>query len=263
MTGTKAGPWITGTVVVAMAIMLAAWFLGVSPQLTTAAENKEQTESQTDANRQLESKITVLSQQFAKLDEYKASLAASRVQIPTDPQLAAYQRELNQIASAHQVVVVNLNVSASSEVKLQLAAPEPSPAADDATTSGDGTSAETTVDPAEAAVASLDVPGFFQVPVSVEVLGTYQNVLAFLQDAQAGTTRLLMVTGITGTSQSEGEASAGRPATAAGDLNMIVTGALFVLTDPAAASLPVVDPAAPKPALPVPPGDKNPFVPLP
>ncbi|MGY4642602.1 hypothetical protein [Cellulomonas sp. URHB0016] len=262
MTGTKAGPWITGTVFAALVILIAAWFLGVSPQLSAAADNKEQAQAQTDANLQLESKIAVLATQFAKLDEYKAQLAAARLQIPTDAQLAAYQRELNQIASAHEVVIVNLSVNSSTEIKV--AAPAAAaPVEGDAAAGGD---AAAEPDPAAAAdaaaAASLDVPGFYEVPVSLEVIGTYQNVLAFVQDAQAGTTRLLMVTGVNGASQGAAEASGGRPATAPGDLDVVLSGSLFALADQSAAPV-AVDPAAPKAPLPVPPGDKNPMVPLP
>ncbi len=263
MTGTKAGPWITGTVVAALVILLAAWFLGVSPQLSAAADNKEQTQAQTEANAQLESKITQLAKQFAKLDEYKAQLAAARVQIPTDLQLAAYQRELNQIASVHEVVILSLGVTSSTEVKVTTAAPPATePAEGDAAAGTDPSAAQ---DPAAsgAATTNVDVPGFYQVPVTLEVIGTYQNVLAFVQDAQVGTSRLLMVTGVTGTSQSVAEESGGRPATAAGDLDVVLSGALFVLTEQTPAAPAPVDPAAPKPALPVPPGDKNPMVPLP
>jgi len=265
VTGTKAGPWITGTVVAALAILLAAWFLGISPQISAAADNREQTQAQTDANLQLESKIAVLAKQFAKLDEYKAQLAAARLQIPTDLQLAAYQRELNQIASAHEVTILSLGVTSSTEVKITAAVPAATePAADDAAGSTEAPADGDAATASGAGTTSVDVPGFFQVPVTIEVIGTYQNVLAFVQDAQAGTSRLLMVTGVTGTSQQDAEASAGRPATAAGDLDVILSGALFVLADQSPAPVaPPADPAAPKPALPVPPGDKNPMVPLP
>lgn len=259
MSGSKAGPWITGTVLGAIVILVAAWFLGISPQLTAASEAKEQARAQQDANAVLEAKIATLAEQFTHIEEYRAELAASRVQIPTGLDLAAYQRELNLIASAHSVVITNLTFAGSQAVV--------PPAAEAAAAAEDGAATDTE-QPAEGDAAATPEPaepagvaGFYQVPVTMEVLGTYPNVAAFLEGVQSGTQRLMLVSGLTGTGQQQAEAGGGRPATAPGDLSLVVTGSLFVLQDQTAVP-PVVDPAAPKPALPVPPADKNPLVPL-
>ncbi len=107
------------------------------------------------------------------------------------------------------------------------------------------------------------IAGFAQVPITVEVVGTYANVTAFLNDVQAGTQRLLLVTGLDAKKTDAAEASGGRPATADGDLDLLISGSLYVLQDQAAAATPeVTDPATPPAPLPVPPGDKNPLAPI-
>ncbi|WP_421733816.1 hypothetical protein [Cellulomonas sp.] len=263
MAGGKAGPWVAGTIVGALALLLAAWFLGISPTLTAAEETKAQAEAQVDQNELLTIKIAGLKKQFVNLDQYKAERAAIQLQIPTTMQLADYQRQLATIAGAHQVTLVNLSVSSSLPVVPEgavVAAP---------VVPADGTT-DPAVDAAPVAAAPTGpapIPGLSQIPVSLQVVGTYANVLAFLQDAQTGTTRILFVSGLDGVSQGQADEGNGLPATAPGDLSLTITASLYVLQpDPAivvsaAPGDPAAAPAAP-PVLPVPPADKNPFVPL-
>lgn len=255
MTGSKAGPWIGGTVVGAIVILLAAWFLGISPQMAHASDTTAQAQAQRDQNAMTETKIAALKKQFVKLDEYKAKLAAARLQLPTDLELAAYQRELATIATAHQVTVVQVSVSSSTGVVPVGAAQAPAPAATDSATTDPSAAAPAA--PAGSAVIS----GFSQIPLSIEVVGTYDNVLAFLNDAQTKTTRLLLVTGLNGVGQGVSSAAGGRPATSPGDLDLVITGSLYSLTDQAAPAPAATDPAA-KPALPAPVPGKNPLTPL-
>ena len=93
-------------------------------------------------------------------------------------------------------------------------------------------------------------------------VGTYDATSAFLSDLQNGTQRLFLVSSLQGTSQDDAEASGGKPATGVGDLEVIVTGYLYVLPDSLGTAA-VTDPGAPAPTLPGAVPGKNPLVPIP
>ncbi len=279
----KKGTWVAGTVVASVAIMAGAWLLAINPQLSEAAGLRDQTASVESQNSALSDTIEQLKKDFAHLDEYKGQLADLRTQIPTTDALSEYVREIDTIAAQHQVVVTNLVPSpAQAFVPAQVAAPaapteEPTdPAAEestdptaeasptaDATTEAPVDPGDTTATPAPDGGASVP-EGFAAIPVSITVVGTYDNTVAFLNSLQTGTKRLFLVSGITGTSQKDGEATGGKPATVVGDQELVVTGFLYALPDPLA-SLPAPDGAeapTPAPSLPAPPPGRNPLVPV-
>ena len=260
----KAGGWIAGTALVGVVIAALAWFLAISPQLNTASATRDQVAAQQSQNELTRTKIAGLQAQFAKLADLKAQLAAVRVQIPTSDDLADYQKQLAGIAALHQVTVTSIQVAPPTPV-VPLAGAKPASAA-----GGSGTS---TTAPAAAAAGSqatttapsvqAAMPGFYSMTTNLEVVGSYANTLAFLQDLQTGTQRLFLVSGVTATSLKKSDASGGRPATADGDLDLVVIGSLYALTDDTAKapSTPVTT-TTPPPALPVPDPAKNPFKPL-
>lgn len=271
----KKGTWIGGAAVASVAIIAAAWFLAVNPQMTQAADLREQTESVKSQNAALQDRIDQLKVDFTHLDEYKADLAEIRTQIPTADGLSEYLRELDAIAAANHVVVTTVSPSpAQAFVAAVKAAPAPTPEA----TPTDGASEPTptadatpTDDPAltdEAGTATpapapgAEVPaGLADIPVSITVVGTYADTVSFVNALQTGTRRLFLVGGVTGTSQKQAEASGGRPATELGDQEMTITGFLYVLPD---ATAPAPDPSAsptPAPQLPSAPG-RNPLAPV-
>lgn len=252
MTTPKAGGWIAGTAVAALVIIVAAWFLVISPTLTTASETRTQVDTQLSQNSEAQVKIANLKTQFAKLDATKAELAALQLQIPTSADLAVYTQQLAAIAAAHSVTVIAITVSPAAPV-----IPFAPVAAPAVTASGSATA-----DPAAPApVAHIGIAGFYSLPTTVDVIGTYPNVLAFLQDLQTGTQRLFAVSNLAGTSLTKADANSGTPAIAAGDLEIVVTGALYVFVDTAAKTAAPVVPATPL-TLPVPNPATNPFKPL-
>lgn len=252
MGSTKAGSWIAGTVVIALLILVGAWFLLISPVRASAQETSETARSQDDRNALEKTRIKALAKQFDELDTYKASLATLRQQIPVTPNHGDFQTELATIATAHSVTIASLTVNASSEVVVAGAAPAATPEATD----GDAAEGEEAAAPA--APANL-FTGFYQIPADIEVVGSYQNVMAFVSDLQTVNTRLFLVTGLAGTALKEGDGSGGLPPTATGDLNLVINGQMYVVRDPNPAP-PLDDPSVVVP-LPVPAPDKNPLVP--
>ena len=257
MGGAKRSTWIGGTIFVALVIVAAAWFLAISPMFAAAAESRAQAESTRQENQLQELKITQLKADFAKLPEYKAELAAIRGQLPADAELSAYLRQLNEIAAARSVVITS--IAPAAPVAFVPAIPvvvAPAPVAADTTT--------TTTTAADAAATTPAAPsgpvvpaGFAAIPFTLTVVGTYDNTLAFLADVQSATSRLVLVSGLAGTAQDESEASGGRPATAVGDQELVLTGFAYVLPDPAAAPAPVDTSTLPGAV-----GGKNPLIPV-
>lgn len=263
MGGAKRSTWIGGTVFAALVILAATYFLAVSPMLATASDTRAEVASTQLSNDLLQLKIKKLAADFAKLPEYKADLAAIRVQIPVGADLSGYLRQLDTIAVAHSVTVTAVGPSPAQTVvpavpavaPAAAAAPTPAPTATVSAAPAAGASA------AAAPAANAAPVGFAAIPFTLTVVGTYDNALAFLSDLQNATPRLFLVTGLTGTSQPKAEASGGKPATALGDIELKIDGFTYVLTDPSAVPA-VAAPATPAPALPGAVAGKNPLIPL-
>jgi Tfp pilus assembly protein PilO len=269
MGGAKRSTWIGGTVFAALVIMAATYFLAVSPMLATASDTRAEVVATQQSNDALQRKITKLAADFAKLPEYKADLAAVRVQIPVGADLSGYLRQLDAIAVAHSVTLTTLGPSVAQKVVPAVSAaapaaavPTPAPTAESSAADATATGADSAGTGAAAAPAANAAPvGFAAIPFTMTVVGTYDNGLAFLSDLQNATPRLFLVTALTETSQSKTDAGGGRPATALGDIELTDTGFTYALTDPYAVPA-AAAPAAAAPALPGAVAGKNPLVPL-
>lgn len=265
MAGAKKSTWIGGTVFVGVVIAAAAWFLAVSPTMSAASELRDQAEQTREQNALTEMKVAKLKADFEKLPEYKAQLAVLQQQVPTSAMLSDYLRQLDQVAAAHSVTITTITPSTPQAVSVAapvVVAPAPAetPAAEGESSSTDGTAP--VVDPAAVPTTQGGVPaGFTSIPIALTVVGTYENTNAFLYDLQNVTTRLFLVSALAGTSQDEAEASAGKPATAVGDQELVITGFTYVLPDALGVPAPV-DPNAAPPALPGAVPGKNPLVPI-
>lgn len=266
----KATGWVLGTVFVALLLSAGAWFLAISPLLDRAAEANEQAAGIEASNELLQVRIDRLKEQFADLDDYKAELAGLRAQIPTDAQLAAYLREVSTIAEASTVTITAVGASNPQVVVLPVpvaaATPPESPEATGGMTPETPAESPAPTDgvvPEPPAPAGPVAPeGFVSIPITVTAVGTYDNILIFVNQLQNSTQRLFLITSFVGTGQQDVEESGGRPATAVGDLEVAISGFAYVLQEPAATAVPVtVDPAAPPATLPPAVPGKNPLVP--
>ncbi|MBO3085551.1 hypothetical protein [Cellulomonas fengjieae] len=253
MTKNKAGGWIAGTAFACILVLAAAWFVLVSPTLATAAETRAAAESQLDQNAIAKIKLAKLKEQFENIDALRSELAALQLQVPPTAELSTYKRQVDAVAAAHSVTIVSFQAATAVGVTPP-AAPEPVAESTDAATEGEA---------ADAVVPAPPVVTTFTVPVTINVVGSYENVLAFLQDVQTGTQRLMLVEQLAGAAQTPSDASGGKPQLNEGDLELIVTGSLYVLP-PTDAAVPVADPAAEPPApTPLPPANgRNPLLPL-
>lgn len=230
----KATGWVAGAVFLALLMAGGAWLLAISPVRDQASTARTEAQSIRDSNELLRTKIDRLRAQFEDIDEYKADLQAMRLQIPTEALLSEYLRDVDELAVANGVTVTILNsdvgqslVPVTAEPEATAEAEEPAEATDDTAADPADPAAEPAAEPEPPAPAVLE--GFVGIPISVTVVGPYEQVVAFVAAIQSGTDRLFLVVTFNGTAQKDQEASGGRPATAVGDLELTVSGVIYVL----------------------------------
>lgn len=262
---TRAGGWVTGTAVLVVLIFLGTWFLVAAPAFDEAATTAGQAQDIRDRNVILARENADLRTEFNKLDDYKAELGEIALQVPSRAELGEYTRIVSDLAAATGVFIVDITLGLPQVVTL----PTPevvAPPADAPTTEGEvaptATEGDAVPAPTEPA-APAQVDGFVAVPFAVTVLAPYPNVSAFLSAMQTGTTRLFLVSALAGATQPASDATGGKPATVPGDVQMTISGFIWVLRDTGVTVPTTDDGTDEEPAEPVmPTTDRNPFLPV-
>jgi Tfp pilus assembly protein PilO len=240
----KTAPWVFGTAILAVLMLIGAWFLAISPKLSAAADESDQTQAQQARVDQLQIQLAGLKHDFENIESFRTQLQDLQVQIPTDQQLSTLLRQVSTIATETSIVLTSVTASSPAAVV-------GTASADSATAAAPAAAAATAPAPAQA------VTGFYAIPIEVVVVGTYPNTVAFLDKLQTGNPRLILVSRIDLVRQEVTGAQGGVPALAAGDIQLTFTAYAFAMPD---ARQPVV---APTPApLPEPAAQPNPFLPL-
>lgn len=254
--------WVGGTAVVSVALLGGTWFLAVAPTLTAAAETRTQADAAEQQNDALRDKIAQLEVDFDNLPALEQELTDLRVGIPTTLELADYLRELDSLAAASSITLLDVRFEDAQTVPVAAApapaAPEPSATATagtDGTDAGTSTAGEDAAAGEAGSAAPAAVDGFVAVPVTFTALGSFPNALSFLTAVQVGTQRVFLPGTVTIEGQGAEAASGGRPETVEGDAELKITGYIYVLEDPTATPAP--GPTGPLPEL----GEQNPVVP--
>ncbi|WP_431837218.1 hypothetical protein [Cellulomonas sp. Y8] len=263
MSSTSRSTWVGGTVVLSALVLALAWFVFISPVVDDTATAAADTQTAEDRNAVLQVQLTRLEKQFAELGTYQATLDEIEGEIPPTANTSDFLRLVDTLAVSAGTTIIDSSIGTPEPVLPAVVAAPAEEAADDAAASEDGaadggavsdeTAAEGTADgPADAAApvsgGAPVIPGFVAVPITVTALGNPVGVLSFLGALQDQTDRLFLVTGLDGTGQDDEEASGGRPATVKGDLELLISGYVYVLEDSAAASATEDAPAATPPA---------------
>lgn len=237
MKTSKTTPWVVGAAFAAVVILGLAWVLGVSPQLESAQQSRDEASGVRAQNLVHAQRLAELQEQFEHLDEYKAELAEIRVQIPTEDGEPALIREVQAGVTAAAVFLVSLVSDVPEAVVPQATTPgaaQPTPApTEGATTEGGEAAGGESAPGAEPATPTEvpSIPGFVAVPFSVTVLGPFSNGIAFIDLAQTMFDRLFVVTQFKVTGQQPTPASGGRPEIREGDYETLVSGYVFVLPE--------------------------------
>jgi Tfp pilus assembly protein PilO len=100
---------IAGCAALCVAILVASWFLVASPRRAAVAETKAEAETQQDANRQLQVKVSMLQGVAAKLPAQQARAQQLSSKIPSDPALAPLIRQLSTAATTAGVQLKSIS----------------------------------------------------------------------------------------------------------------------------------------------------------
>lgn len=270
--------WIAGTVVLALLILVATWFLLVSPRRAQTDEAHAANDAALMEQDVLRARLATLQEQATHIEEYEAEIEALKVQIPSEPQINDYVRALQGLADQYGVVITAVSPSypvsfaEATDTAVQLpvggtetpAATDPEQSAENTAETADAASDATqdaadgaTAEPAPTPEPTLATTGLFAIPLGVQVVGTYANVNAFLEGVQTQTGRVYLFATLGWVAQEAQDAQAGRPATAPGDVELTYTGFLFEYIHEDT-GVPAEEEPATEPA-PLPTSDRNPF----
>jgi Tfp pilus assembly protein PilO len=232
---TKSRTWTVGTAVLVVLILLAGWFLLVTPKRSHAADLQAQATSAKAANLSTAGQIKALQAQQQKLPAAESQLSQFKVQIPANPQLPAFIRSLESAATASGVYLTSISPANPTAMTSAAAAPAPAPTASASAASG---SAAATA-PAAAAPQSTVVPGLnsgvYNIEAQLVVAGSYAGLEAFEHQLE-GMQRSVLVHTISISSCNNGSGSSSGSGAGAGGLSCTAA-SVAALSDPLAMSI--------------------------
>lgn len=224
MKDSKALPWIAGSAILAILVLAFAWLVVISPTRSGASEDRAAAQQQQNENDLLAIQNRKLASDFAKLADYKATLAEAQQQMPASIDQPTFSRELDRLATSAGVTITNITFSPSLNL-LESAAPASAPTAKP----GDPAAelAPTSTSAIDQALTLTPPASMYAIPVSVTVTGAPEDSKAFLAKLQSGDGRLVLVTKIDVGAQDGGGSSSLKP----GDFQTVVTGLTYLLQD--------------------------------
>jgi len=199
--------WALITTVLGIAVIAAAWFLGVSPLLAAQSQAEAARATAASQNASIQSTIAVLKEQKDKIGDYEKRAGELEVAIPSDIESADFIRSLNDLATSTAVTITQISLSdAVSYVP---------PAA---------TATNDEFAPTPVSDSRITGENFLLVPVTLSVSGGWNEVLAFTHGIQTGN-RLMLVTSVSTTADE-------------GTFTTTLAGAMYVLIRPTTPAAP-------------------------
>jgi Tfp pilus assembly protein PilO len=233
--------WSLGAAVVAVLVLVAGWFLLISPTKAKVSDLHTQTATQQQTNAGLQTQISQLKIQNKGLPKQEAQLALIRQHLPSNPALPAFVRTLTLIA--HEAGVKLVSVDPSQPSAVTIAAPvvvTPSPSA-----SASSSSDSATTDPAAVTVApAAPTSPLRMIPVAINVTGGYYNVVSFLNKVE-NLKRSMIVYGVNVTPNATATAAQASASPSASTVVNRVTAVLStrIFYSPPVVTTPVTTPA--------------------
>lgn len=249
----KSRQYVVLAVLLSLVVLVVGWMFVVSPKKAEAAELRSQAESEESLHATLQQQITMLKEDEKRLPEFEARLAEIAQEMPGEPAIPSLIREL--IAAADKANVDLRDVSPGSPEEVVVAPPTmpttpttPStgttpgaPAADGSATGAPATGAAT---PGAATTGAPAAPAptesLTRIPLSITVVGTYDELKAFLLNVEE-LRRALLVRGLdisigdplqVNAAGADGETAA-NPNEYDGRLTVVLSGNVFTIGLPA------------------------------
>jgi Tfp pilus assembly protein PilO len=198
--------WYGGAALAAVLVLLAGYFLLVSPTRSTADEVSAQVQAQNDANDATQLRIDALKAQYKNLPDLQKDLAALQTHLPTTPQMPALLRSLSTAAARSGVTLVSVTPA------------NPTALSTNGQAAGPLTSANAS---APGAVSDY--------PVAIAIQGNFANVKLFMASLEA-IPRSVLVTGLNVTRAGESQGGVDASSTANGALKAMISAHVFSAT---------------------------------
>lgn len=163
---TKSRAWSAGAAVLAVLMMVGAWFVLIAPQRSEAASLRDQTTQQQQFNEQVKLKTAQLKAQFASLPARQAQLAEIKQEMPDNPALPSLVRDLSSYADDAGVQLTSV-----------------APAAPQPLSNGAATSTASA-----AATAPIQ-----QIQTTIVANGSYSELTLYLQKLQSKMRRAVLI----------------------------------------------------------------------
>lgn len=216
--------WIIGTVIVMVAVVLLGWFLGAAPRLEEAGTNAAQLQAATVQNQAHEATLAGLKKDFKNIKEFRKELEELQEQVPSSARLSRFIGSLRELEAASGVVLTKF-ASADPEPFVYLESVPVAPVVVE--TPVEGEAATETPVPTEPAgpgpklVQTLLPTEFVAIQVDLEVLGSQEQIFAFVDALQSAKRRYLVTSLSIITSE-----------TTPGQYTGKIGGTVYVLIDP-------------------------------
>lgn len=253
---TRSAGWIGGAVVLILAILGATYFFLYQPRSDAAAATRAEASENQSRNDLLEIQVADLAAKARDMDTYLEQLDALELQVPSTAELVNLTNMIRTGAEARALSVVEVAPGVPAPVT---APTQTATTATDPTTTGttatDGTAsgsavdqAQQTADDASAAADSHDdadsgaaaapvtpaapvIDGLVAIPVRIQVIGTYENALSYIDYLQTREGRLFLIGDIDATRQTETPETQGVQALHDGYLSLTINGYAYYLID--------------------------------
>jgi len=225
-------------VVSGVAVLALGFFLGVQPQLSATSAALEQKSGIDQQNEGIRAAVEQLIAENEGLAGLEADRDARFASVPDEPDMPTLIRQLDQMAGEAGTQVTAFTtadpVSYAAPASATAPAAEAAPAAGSESTEGTAPADAAAAAPAEAAVPTapttvtdpaVTAANFSTIAVTVDVAGSYDQALDFVDRLQKGP-RLFLVTTITSSEPEEGAQGV-----AAQGQTWTVGGLVFVLQD--------------------------------
>ncbi|RWZ50029.1 hypothetical protein ELQ90_11840 [Labedella phragmitis] len=193
--------WIIGTAIVAVAVLVLGWFVGVEPQLVAMRATDEQRRGVDAQNAATEATVARLETAFGGLDALEEDRDALRTSIPVTSESSLLLDQLDALAAASGTTVTQVTTSPLVAYTPPVVDVPPDSGAHEGDTEEAEEGAEEQPAPAEPTgppmiTDPLITPeNFYSMQVSVAVTGSNEDVLDFVDRLQHGE-RLFLVTSL-------------------------------------------------------------------
>lgn len=197
--------WTIGAVVAMVILLVAGWFVGAQPFLSSAASADEERAGIEAQNAAQQAEIGRLTTENKDLPAVQAQYQKLLKSIPSRSDTAAFIDGVNGLASSSGLQVTGITVSESMAYTVPASAAVVPAPTDGSTPAPEATAAPVATVPtgSVASTSPLITPeNFVGISVGVDLKGGYQQVLSFMQGLQSGD-RLVLVTGFTSTANAD------------------------------------------------------------